>query len=91
MQFSQDFNKPIDNIQFREGDLNHFAVIDKTRTGYEIVIDKKLAMTLNHEQLKTLVYHMTAVAVGMKPNDTKGHFLNQKCILRKYKNLKHDI
>lgn len=90
MQFSHDFNTPIDRIEYRTGDLNHFAVIrKKANSFYEITIDENLAKISSMEQLKTIVYHMTGKATGMEVTDTKKHFMNPKCILKPYKRLRH--
>ena len=86
MQFSQDFNKPIDNIEYRTGNIEHFALILKKKDGFEIVIDKDLK-DLNHKRLKTLVYHLTGKATGMelsKGND----FMNPENIIKPYNRLK---
>jgi len=89
MQFSQDFGRPIDNITYRTGDLDHFAVMRKAKNHYEITFDDALVDKLSHEQLKTLVYHMTGKATGMDTVRTKAHFMNPNSILKPYKRLNH--
>jgi len=91
LQFSQDFNKPIDNIHYRTGDLDHIAVIHKNGNAYEITLDENLVKISSPEQIKTLVYHMTGKATGLKETDQKGHFMNPNCILKKYKRLDHFV
>jgi len=86
LQFSQDFNQPIDNIQYRIGDLDHVLVIHKTQKGYEIVIDKSLSEIANAQQLKTIVYHATGKAVGMEVSDDRT-FMNPKYIFKRYNTL----
>jgi len=90
LQFSAEFNRPIDNLQYRTGDLDHFLVINK-RPGniYEIVIDESLAKTATMDQLRTIVYHASAKATGMDTTSERRHFMNPKCILRPYRKLKH--
>ncbi len=89
MQFSQDFNKPINNIHYRVGDIDHFAVMRKLTNGYEITFDEALVERLSEQQVKTLVYHMTAKATGIDTTNMKRHFMNQKNILKPYKKLIH--
>lgn len=84
MQFSTDFNKPIDHIDYRTGDLNHFAIIRKNQKGYEITFDESLVTGLSHQRLKTLVYHMTGKATGMDTT-TRKTFMNPKYVLKPYR------
>lgn len=89
MQFSQEFNKPIDHLNYRTGDLQHVLIV----RGNEIILDedaaKIAARSWKHRRLKTMVYHATGKALGMDTVSTKNHFMNPKCILKPYGKLKH--
>ena len=87
IQFSQEFNKPIDHIEYRTGNIEHFAVVSKKPNGFEIVIDKDLH-DLNHERLKTLVYHVTGKAVGMELSE-ENDFMNPKKVIKPFKRFRH--
>jgi len=89
MQFSQEFNKPIDNITYRTGRLEHIAIVRKTPTGHEITIDQDLDGLIAMDRLRTIVYHTTAKATGMDTTTEKNHFMNPKYILKPYHKLRH--
>jgi hypothetical protein len=88
MQFSQEFNRPIDNITYRIGDIDHIAIVRKTTTGYEITLDNGMEK-MPMDRLRTIVYHATGKATGMDTTSNRRDFMNPKYILTPYKKLRH--
>jgi len=84
LQFSADFNKPLDSITYRLADLDNIAIISRVSDGYEIAIDERFAKVASSEQLKTVVYHMTG-----KVHKLEGYrFMDEENILKPYRKLK---
>lgn len=89
LTFSQDFNKPLPDLEFRLAELDTLYGKAEYFDRWVITLDSMTALSLSNDRLKTLVYHELGHAVlGLPDNLERLNMMNSLYCLTPYKRIR---